>query len=212
MHPMRFLNTIGTVGGGFVSLAAAGLLLAGCASTPPTGAGDPGTKGHQTSPIAQTSPSALRVGELLGISFSDTAVPLYPFEGRIRDDGKITLMHNQEFAAAGRSVTDLEKEIHGRYVPRFYVNLTVTVKAQDRFFYVEGEVKMPSRLEYRGDITVLGAISAAAGFTEFGNPKNVKILRGDRTIIVNCVKAKENPKLDVQIYPGDRISVKKRPW
>ncbi len=203
---MRFLNTSGTVWGGFVSFAAAGLLLAGCASTPPTEAGDPGTKGHQT------SPSALRVGELLGISFSDTAVPLYPFEGRIRDDGKITLMHNQEFAAAGRSVTDLEKEIHERYVPRFYVNLTVTVKAQDRFFYVEGEVKMPSRLEYRGDITVLGAISAAAGFTEFGNPKNVKILRGDRTIIVNCDKAKINPKLDVQIYPGDRISVKKRPW
>ena len=203
---MRFLNTISSVWGGLAGLAAAGLLLSGCATNAPTEAVDSGAKGH---PI---SPSALRVGELLGISFADTAIPLQPFEGRIRDDGKITLMHNQEFAAAGRSVTDLEKEIHERYVPRFYVNLTVTVKAQDRFFYVEGEVKMPSRVEYRGDITVLGAISAAGGFTEFANPKTVKILRGDKTIIVNCVKAKEEPKLDVQIYPGDRISVKKSAW
>jgi polysaccharide export outer membrane protein len=211
---MRFLSVINSVWVGLGGLAAAGLLFAGCASTPPMDAGgDPATKGHQTnSGGLGVNPSALRVGELLGISFADTAIPLQPFEGRIRDDGKITLMHNQEFVAANRSVTDLEKEIHQRYVPRFYVNLTVTVKAQDRFFYVEGEVKMPSRQEYRGDITIVGAISAAGGLTDFADPKKVKILRSDKTIVVNYVKAKGNPKLDVPIYPGDRISVPKSWW
>jgi hypothetical protein len=213
---MRFLSIINSVWGGLAGVIAAGLLLAGCASTPPmetTGDSTLKGQGHQTAsggPL--TSPSALRVGELLGISFADTANPLPPFEGRIRDDGKITLMHNQEFVAASRSVTDLEKEIHQRYVPRFYVNLTVTVKAQDRFFYVEGEVKNPSRQEYRGDITIVGAISAASGLTDFADPKKIKILRGDKTIVVNYVKAKSNPKLDVPIYPGDRISVPKSWW
>lgn len=213
MQTMRFLSISNTVWGSLAGIAMAGLLLVGCASTPPMEAVDSTTKGHQTAPGGlPASPSALRVGELMGISFADTAIPLQPFEGRIRDDGKITLMHNQEFVAAGRSVTDLEKEIHLRYVPRFYVNLTVTVKAQDRFFYVEGEIKMPSRQEYRGDITIVGAISAAGGLTDFAAPKKIKILRGDKTIVVNYIKAKGNPKLDVPIYPGDRISVPKSVW
>jgi protein involved in polysaccharide export with SLBB domain len=215
MQNMRFLSTIKAVGGFLAGAAMACMLVAGCSSTRSQmpDAGESGTKGHQGSAtLLQANPSALRVGELLGISFADTANPLPPYEGRIRDDGKITLMHNQEFMAAGRSISDLEKEIHERYVPRFYVNLTVTVKAQDRFFYVEGEVKNPSRQEYRGDITIVGAVSAASGLTDFADPKKIKILRGDKTIIVNYIKAKANPKLDVPIYPGDRISVPKSWW
>lgn len=158
-------------------------------------------------------PDRLRPGEALLITFLDLPTPVPPFEGRIRADGTITLMQNQEFVAAGKTVGELEKEIRERYVPQFFQNLTVVVKPTERFFYVEGQVRMPSRQQYLGRITVLGAIAAAGGFTDFAQQKKVRILRADgRVEIVNCEKARENPALDVPIYPGDKIFVPRKWW
>src|SRR5208283_3531637 len=141
------------------------------------------------------SPAALRVGDLVMVTFSDLANPVVPFTGRIKEDGTFTLMLNQTFTAVGKTMVDLEKEIHERYVPKLFVNLTATVTVQDRYFYVGGEVKGPSRQEYHGDITVLGAITAASGFTDFANRKKVKIIRANnQQVVVNCDKAKEHPE------------------
>lgn len=158
-------------------------------------------------------PDRLRPGEALLITFLDLPTPVPPFEGRIRADGTITLMQNQEFVAAGKTVGELEKEIRERYVPQFFQNLTVVVKPTERFFYVDGQVRMPSRQQYLGRITVLGAIAAAGGFTDFAQQKKVRIQRADgRVEIVNCEKAKEDPALDVPIYPGDKIFVPRKWW
>jgi protein involved in polysaccharide export with SLBB domain len=211
MRSMRMWNSFGKLALSLAGAVGLGFFVAGCA-TPKAEVSD-----HHGSTNAVGADTAalgsLGVGELVTVTFADTLSPLPPFEGRIREDGKITLMHNQEFQAAGKTVAELEKEIVKRYVPSYYVNLTATVKAQDRFFYVEGEVRMSGRLEYRGNITILGAISAANGFTEFANKKTVKIIRSDNKVfVVNCLKAQQNPKLDVPIYPGDRIVVDKKIW
>lgn len=186
-----------------LSLAA---IFVGCGSTPkpdPTYGESPDTNRE----------GRLRVGDLLVITFSDLINPIPPFEGRVKDDGKITLTQNQDFVAAGKTVAELEKEIHQRYVPKYFVNLTVTVKAENRFFYVDGQVKRPDRQPYWGEITVLGAIAASNGFTEFAQPKKVKVIRANGKIeTVNCIKARENPKLDLPVYPGDRIIVPRKFW
>ncbi len=159
------------------------------------------------------SPSRLRVGETLVITFADVPNPIPPFEGRIREDGKITLTMNQEFEAAGKTIAELEREIRDRYVPKYFQNLTVTVRAPERFFYVDGQVRMPSRQAYLGEITVLGAIAAAGGFTDFAQPKKVRILRADGKVeIVDCKRAQRDSRFDVPIYPGDRIIVPRRFW
>jgi polysaccharide export outer membrane protein len=157
----------------------------------------------------------LKKGEMLNIAFSDvpgTATSsMPPFEGRIREDGKITLMQNQEFEAEGKTITELEKEIRDRYVPKYFVNMTATVRVLDRFFYVEGQVRMPGRYEWRGKITLLGAVAAAGGFTEFADVTEVVVSREDNsTEKVNCKKARLKPELDVPIYPSDRIFVDRR--
>jgi protein involved in polysaccharide export with SLBB domain len=155
----------------------------------------------------------LRVGELLSVSYTDTPIPIPPFDGRIKEDGKITLMQNQEFAAAGKTVAELEKEIHDRYVPKYFVNLTVTVRAQERFFYVDGQVKSPSRQPFLNDITLVGVIAAAGGPTDFAQLKKIKIIRtSGRIEIVNYKKALNDPRLDVPVYPGDRIIVPRKVW
>lgn len=155
----------------------------------------------------------LRIGELLTVTYSDLATSIPPFSGRIKEDGTITLTQNQDFVAAGKTVAELEKQIHARYVPAFFRNLTVTVVVQDRFFYVDGQVRSPNRLPYVGDITVLGAIASVGGFTDFAQPKKVQIIRANnRKEIVNCKKAKDHPELDVPIFPGDRIFVPRKIW
>lgn len=186
-----------------VALLVAFLVLPGCESTP-----------EKPSPDAVTDMTTeIRAGEALFITFADTATPIQPFEGRVKEDGTVTLMENKQFMAAGKTAGQLEKEIRESYVPRYFVKMTVTVRSQDRFFYVNGYVRMPGRYEYRGDITVSGAIAAAGGFTEFAQKTKVRISRANnKTLTVNMEKAIKDPSLDLPIYPGDRIEVPRKAW
>jgi protein involved in polysaccharide export with SLBB domain len=200
---MKRLNHLARYGLLLVAVAIATLVLAGCETTTPA---DPDP--HGDAPY-----TAFQPGEALIITFADTVTQLQPFEGRVKEDGTITLMENQEFKAAGKTAGQLEKEVRERYVPRYFVKMTVTVKSMDRFFYVNGQVRMPGRYEYRGDITVSGAVAAAGGCTEFANKTKVKISRANnKTVVVNLEKAIDDPKLDLPIYPRDRIEVPRKKW
>jgi protein involved in polysaccharide export with SLBB domain len=104
-----------------------------------------------------------------------------------------------------------------KYVPEYYTHLNVTVTPTARYFYVEGEVNAGGgggRIMYSGPITVTRAITSAGDFNAFANRKKVKLFRVNATsaITVNCIKALENPKLDLPVYPGDKIVVKRRLW
>jgi polysaccharide export outer membrane protein len=88
-----------------------------------------------------------------------------------------------------------------------FKKVTVVVKAGDRFYTVDGEVKGPDRKLYIGDTTVIRAIASAGGFTDFANRRKVKIIRASgQTEIIDCKKA-EDPKHDRRICPGDVIIV-----
>ena len=157
----------------------------------------------------------LRVGDSLTIIFTDTPVPIPNFDEKIREDGTIKLTLDKTFRAAGKTPGDLEKEIRACYVPNYYKYMTVSVKQQEstRWYYVNGEVKLPARQIYNSRITTLQAIASAGGFTDFANKKKVKLIRVDgRTQTVNCVKALGNPSLDLEVYPGDTIQVPRRLW
>jgi len=156
-----------------------------------------------------------RVGDSLTITFTDTPTAIPPFEEKINEDGTITLLLNMTFTAAGKTRGDLEKEIRARYVQDYYKQMTVTVKQQEstRWYYVDGEVKGTSRQIYNIRITLLRAIASAGGFTDFANKKKVTLTRVDgRTLTVNCIKARSNPKLDPEVYAGDRIFVPRKLW
>jgi len=200
---MNYWNQLSRRPWALLGVAAVACVLAGCGTTP-----------EKPGPDAVADMTTeMRVAEALTITFADTLTPLQPFEGRVKEDGTITLMENQQFTAAGKTAGQLEKEIRDRYVPRYFVKMTVTVRSQDRFFYVNGHVRMPGRYEYRGDITVSGAIAAAGGFTEFAKKTQVRISRANnKTLTANLDKALKDPKLDVQIYPGDRIEVPRKAW
>ena len=165
-----------------------------------------------TATSAETS-EIIQLGNVLLITFGDLPPPAPPaFDQRVRDDGTITLIYNQVFHAAGKRVGDLEKQIHDFYVPRYFINLTVTVRiSTDRSYYVTGEVRGSGKFPYTISITVSKAIAAAGGFTDFANKRKVKLIRADgRKQTVNCNKVLDHPELDPQVFPDDKIHVPRR--
>src|SRR5579872_5889166 len=214
-----------------LALLFAGIFLGGCQSQnykfdPLADSSHPAAEGgagqQQLQPVsaasssqAATNSDILRVGDSVTVTFSDLANPVLPYDELIKEeDGSITLMHNLKFKAVGKTAGQLQKEIHDRYVPDYYVNLTVSVKAgTSRFYYVGGEVKSENRMVYLDQMTVLRAISTAGGFTDYARKTKVQVTRANgEHFTVDCKKALRNPELDPPVYPGDKIYVPKRVW
>jgi len=223
MTMMRVSGLFGTWGA-VCGLALAGLCLAGCQSgssdvgqaSGPAGAPD-SSAGSAAGPGAvgtsEDNLDLIRVGDTLVISFADLPIVQPPEEQRVKDDKTITLMQNQTFEAAGKTRGRLEKEIRARYVPRFFRNMTVSVhqKQETQFYFVDGEVKTPTRQIYISRTTVLKAIASAGGFTDFARKSKVKLTRVDgRIFIIDCKKALKDPRLDLEVFPGDKINVPRR--
>jgi protein involved in polysaccharide export with SLBB domain len=157
------------------------------------------------------SSGVLRVGDLVRVSLLDIPQPPQPVEIRIPDDGRITLPYNITVDARGKSVSQLQEEIRNAYVPTLFVRLTVNIKTEERFYFVGGEVRVPNRQPYMGEMTVLRAIDTAGGFTDFASRKKIELRRANGEIHnINWDKARKNPKLDLIVYPNDQITVGRR--
>jgi len=161
-------------------------------------------------PSPQGTNDVLRVGDkfiirLTGIPDQETQ-PVE--EKQVPPSGDITVDYlSQSFHAAGRSATDVAAEIAAAYRDgKIYTNPNVTIIPEERYISVGGDVRLPNRVIYSPDLTLLGAINSCGGFTEYANRKAVRIKRGKDTFQVDCVAAQkggDNPT----VYPGDEIYV-----
>jgi polysaccharide export outer membrane protein len=154
----------------------------------------------------------LRIGDPVSITFSGVAEAPAAFNERLKADGLIKLpLIKDSITAVGKTRAALEAEIHGLYVPNIFKHLTVKVGAEGRIVNVDGEVRMPGRVQYLGEMTVLRVIAASGGFTDFANRKKVLLRRANGSEIrVNCLKALEDSKNDPPVFPEDYISVPRR--
>jgi protein involved in polysaccharide export with SLBB domain len=187
-----------------VSLTAVWLLATGCQS--------PSNKAARAGAASiNETLGRLRPDDLVTVVF--TGAPSAPdrFDGRIKQDGHISLPLVGTVLAEGKTTGQLEKEIHDLFVPRFYITLNVNVNSENRYFFVDREVKKPDRIVYSGKITVSQAIASAGGFTDFANKKKVQLIRANGEIHrINCIKSQSNPELDLEVFPGDKIIVPRR--
>lgn len=186
------------------------------AAPAPAPAPAPGTATPAPAPVAPIpaalASSTLHVGDLVTVSFSDVPHPgLQEVRSRIPEDGMLTLHHNVRVKAAGRTIPDLERDIRSAFVPRLYRNLTAIVRAEDRFFYVGGEVKVNNRYQLQSEMTVLRAIDSAGGFTEFADRNRIELRRQDGTVVMlSEKKIKKGQAVDLPVQANDHITVKKR--
>ena len=195
------------------SLLITAVFLTGCVST---GNGQIQSIPPQVKDVGQSSvinevPSSdlLEPGNPITISFSGLSTVPLPFTCRIREDGTITPPYlNKQIKAAGKTIGALEQELEIEYVPKIYRTINVTIRTAERFYFVGGEVRQPSRQPYIGRITVSQAIQSAGDFTDFADERKVRIFRSNNKVqIVDCKAALEDPSKDLSIYPGDRIVV-----
>jgi polysaccharide export outer membrane protein len=158
--------------------------------------------------------SLLRVGDSISVTFLDLPTPIQEVKTTITEDGKVTsLPFGVIVQGAGKTPSQVQDAIHDALVPKYFVRLTAAVKtAEFRYYFVGGEVKIPNRQVYQGDMTVLRAIDTAGGFTDFANKKNIELRRADGSgkFTINYSKALENPKLDLPVYAMDQITVHKK--
>jgi polysaccharide biosynthesis/export protein VpsN len=195
------------------------VVAAGCSTTdstsPSQGADSSKNFGSsgQSAPVVPAN-DPLRISDHVKIEFKGTSETIEPSEQEIGEDGMINVQFIGRVPADGKTPSQLATDIENALKPKYYANLSVTVSAVGRFFYVGGEVlggQTQGRIVYSGPITVTRAIDAAGGFNPFASRRRVRLTRANgKIIIVNCIKALDHPDKDPAVYPGDRIYVPRR--
>jgi len=133
----------------------------------------------------------------------------------IDGDGFVNLPHIGKIRADQATQSELQRSIENAYrSQQIYTNpsITLTIPNTARFVNTGGEVKAPQRVPFTADLTLLGAISASGGFTEFADQKKVRLLRDGKVTIVNVKDVRKDPEKDIRLKPGDRIEVPQSFW
>jgi polysaccharide export outer membrane protein len=120
----------------------------------------------------------------------------------VRPDGKISTPLVEDMVAVGKTPSGLARDIEkalSQYVRSPQVNVIVTLP-QSVFSQVKviGQVLHPQSVPYRSGMTVLDAVLAAGGLTEFA--------AGNRSLLVRTVDGKEQRtkiKIDSLLNHGD---------
>ena len=132
---------------------------------------------------------------------------------QVRPDGKITLPLVGDVPAAGRTSNELREAI-ATSLEAYIANPVVTVIVVETVppvIYVVGEVHSPGAQPLTGQITVLQALAAAGGVSDFAKRKDIRIQRktaaGMTTLRFNYNDAINGQSKPLYLQPGDTIIV-----
>jgi polysaccharide export outer membrane protein len=205
-----------------VSLAV--VLLVGCAEPgPPSSARGPGgaVTGSMAGAVNASTPDGAQyvigAGDQLGISVyraPELSVPSLP----VRPDGRISMPLIPDIVAAGKTPTQLGKELEDRlkeYVKDPIVTVMVSnfIGPFSRQVRVIGAATEPMAIAYRDHMTVLDVMIVTKGLTKFaaGNRAIIVRLNGDRR---DTIKVRLNDLLkdgdieqNVEMLPGDTLII-----
>ncbi len=130
-------------------------------------------------------------------------------------DGYLNLAYLGKLQVGGMTAGQIQALVERAYVDRgifTHPTITLTIASSARFINVGGQVNAKGRVPYTPDMTLFSAIKAAGDFTEFAGQTKVRLIRGDKVILVNCKKIRSDPSLDIKVLPGDTIDVPESFW
>jgi polysaccharide biosynthesis/export protein len=133
----------------------------------------------------------------------------------VRPDGKITIPLVGDVQAAGLTPDRLAAQLKtaiSEYIRQPDVEVEV-MQVNSKSYNVSGEVNRPGRFPLVVEKHVFQAVNDAGGFRDFGNEKDVVIIRADGTRLhfnyKDFVKHGESKKnLNVLLQNGDTVLVK----
>lgn len=178
------------------------------------------TKSPASGPVSEVAQPAISAqdyrvgpGDLLYIEVwkdRDLARPV-----TVLPDGKIVFPLVGEVGAAGKTVSELQKEI-AKSLSRFVKDAVVTVEIRQvnsMQIYVLGRVKTPGRIILTSNIDVLQALASAGGPDEFAKRSRMRIFRrvGGKIDIIPFdyeeVIAGKNLESNILLRRGDVVVV-----
>ena len=159
----------------------------------------------------------LREGDQLSIRLA--GVPIEEItqvsgEYTVDGGGNVNLPYIGKIHAAGLKQADVQSSIENKYKSAgIYSSPIVTISVQFvRLVDVDGDVRVPQRAHYTTDMTLLSAISACGGFTDYADKSKVSILRNGTRTIFNVKKIEANQSPDPSLQPGDKVTVPRSFW
>jgi polysaccharide export outer membrane protein len=172
--------------------AACMLILAGCATPPPA----------STAAMAPINPDYL-IGPGDGVNIIVWRNPEVSMTVPVRPDGKITTPLVEDLPAAGKTSTQLARDIEGalaKFIQQPVVTVIVTnfVGNFTDQIRVIGQAARPQALPYRREMSVMDVIIAVGGVTEFASGNKASIIR-----TVDGKQEKVPVRLDDLIKDGD---------
>lgn len=133
----------------------------------------------------------------------------------VMSDGRISFPLIGEVMAEGRSVTELKEIITDRlknYIDAPEVTVLVD-QSLSRRIYTIGKVTEPGPYPLAPGMSVIQALSAAGGFTEWADTKEILIIRrqGEKEVQIpfnyNAYTDGDNIEQNILLKPGDTIVV-----
>jgi len=121
-------------------------------------------------------PGLLAAGDIIKISF--TTAPELNQSEKIEPSGRVTLPLVGDVYAAGKTTGQLQAELTQAYKSQLQnSDVIVTLEAVAIPVVVSGEVQKPGKIIFERPATVLEAIMEAGGFTPYGDPKRISVIR-----------------------------------
>lgn len=191
------------------------LLLTSCATSPATSPSDPPI-------LSASSVSDYRIGVDDVVQVSVWRNPELGITVPVRPDGKITSPLVGDVQAGGRTPSEVAKDIQDKlasYVRDPQVAVILTDLRSHEYLSrvrVTGAVKQPISIPYRQGMTVLDAVLAAGGATEFAAPEKSELFRkeGDATrsypVRLDRIIGRGDLSTNFPVAPGDVITVPER--
>ncbi|MFS2002558.1 XrtA/PEP-CTERM system exopolysaccharide export protein [Duganella sp. CT11-25] len=189
------------------SMAALALLLAACA--------------HRIS-LDPPEPEVLQPDYQIGagdmVSINVWRNPEVSISVPVRPDGKITTPLVEDLQAAGRTSTQLARDIEKaleKYIQQPMVTVIVTsfIGPYSQQIRVIGEAARPQALPYRQGMSVMDVMIAVGGITDFASGNKATIIRtvnGQRLMVplrLQDLLRKGDISANVSVLPGDVLVI-----
>jgi polysaccharide export outer membrane protein len=166
-------------------------ILGGCASTPPA------------LPSAEAVNPEYLIGPGDAINIIVWRNPEVSMSVPVRPDGKITTPLVEDLPAAGKTSTQLARDIEAalaKFIQQPVVTVVVTnfVGGYGEQIRVIGQAARPQALPYRKDMSLMDVLIAVGGVTEFASGNRASVIR-----TVDGKQQKYQVRLDDLIKDGD---------
>jgi len=197
----------------YVVLFVMAVTVAACASKRPSYSA---SEVSETSAAAQSSEYSIGPGDSLQIfvwDHGDLSIGV-----QVRPDGKISTPLVEDLQAAGRTPTQLARDIEG--VLQEYVRSPVVTVIMQGFvgegaqqIRVVGQAVSPSALQYKQGMNILDVMIAVGGLSEFAAGNKAKVVRktadGEVEIRVrlNDLLNDGDMRQNIKVMPGDVLII-----